>query len=38
MRNRTHHLEARNQKRIDDALTELSKRVGFRIAQGLSSA
>jgi len=36
VRNRTHHLEARNQKRIDDALTELSKRVGFRIAQGLS--
>ena len=36
VRNRTHHLEARNQKRIDDALTELSKRVGFRIAQGMS--
>ena len=36
VRNRTHHLEARNQKRIDDALNELSKRVGFRIAKGLS--
>lgn len=36
VRNRTHHMEARNQKRIDDALAELSKRVGFRIAQGLS--
>ena len=36
VRNRTQHIEARNQKRIDDALTELSKRVGFRIAQGLS--
>ncbi|MBO9498761.1 MAG: AAA family ATPase [Novosphingobium sp.] len=36
VRNRTQHVEARNQKRIDDALGELSKRVGFRIAQGLS--
>jgi len=36
VRNRTHHIEARNQKRIDEALLELSKRVGFRIAQGLS--
>ena len=36
VRNRTHHVEARNQKRIDQALTELSKRVGFRTAQGLS--
>ena len=36
VRNRTHHIEARNQKRIDQALTELSKRVGFRIASGLS--
>ena len=36
VRNRTHHMEARNQKRIDDALAELSKRVGFRVAQGLS--
>jgi chromosome partitioning protein len=36
VRNRTQHIEARNQKRIDDALTELSKRVGFRVARGLS--
>lgn len=36
VRNRTHHIEARNQKRIDQALIELSKRVGFRIASGLS--
>lgn len=36
VRNRTHHVEARNQRRIDAALTELSRRVGFRVAQGLS--
>ncbi len=36
VRNRTHHLEARNQRRLEGALTELSKRVGFRIATGLS--
>jgi chromosome partitioning protein len=36
VRNRTHHTEARNQRRMDAALTELSKRVGFRIANGLS--
>jgi chromosome partitioning protein len=36
VRNRVHHIDARNQRRIDDALTELSKRVGFRVAQGLS--
>ena len=36
VRNRTGFTEARNQKRIDQALTELSKRVGFRIASGLS--
>ncbi|WP_126173848.1 division plane positioning ATPase MipZ [Altericroceibacterium xinjiangense] len=36
VRNRTGHTEARNQKRIDGALTDLSKRVGFRVAQGLS--
>jgi len=36
VRNRVHHVDARNQKRIDQALTELSKRVGFRVAQGLS--
>lgn len=36
VRNRTHHVEARNQRRIDEALGELSKRVGFRVANGLS--
>ena len=36
VRNRVQHLDARNQRRIDQALTELSKRVGFRVAQGLS--
>ncbi len=36
VRNRTGYTEARNQKRIDQALTELSKRVGFRVASGLS--
>jgi chromosome partitioning protein len=36
VRNRTQHIEARNQKRLEGALNELSKRVGFRIANGLS--
>ena len=36
VRNRTGHVEARNQKRLEQALNELSKRVGFRIANGLS--
>jgi chromosome partitioning protein len=36
VRNRTGHTEARNMRRLDGALTELSKRVGFRIANGLS--
>ena len=36
VRNRTGHVEARNMARIEAALKELSKRVGFRIAQGLS--
>ncbi len=36
VRNRTGHVEARNMRRLDGALTELSKRVGFRIAGGLS--
>ena len=36
VRNRVHHIDARNQKRIDQALGELSKRVGFRVAHGLS--
>ena len=36
VRNRTGHTDARNQRRIDSALGELSKRVGFRTAHGLS--
>ena len=36
VRNRGGHVEARNMRRLDQALTELSKRVGFRIAGGLS--
>jgi chromosome partitioning protein len=36
VRNRTQHTEARNMKRLDQALTELSKRVGFRVSNGLS--
>jgi chromosome partitioning protein len=36
VRNRTQHVEARNMRRLDGALNELSKRVGFRIASGLS--
>ena len=36
VRNRTGHVEARNMTRIEQALKELSKRVGFRVAHGLS--
>ncbi|MBO9581772.1 MAG: AAA family ATPase [Sphingobium sp.] len=36
LRNRLHHIEARNKKRVGEALTELSKRVGFRVIPGLS--
>jgi len=36
VRNRTGHTEARNQRRLEGALTELSKRVGFRTVNGLS--
>ncbi len=36
VRNRTQHVEARNMKRLEGALTELSKRVGFRVSNGLS--
>jgi len=36
LRNRLHHMEARNQKRVGEALAELSKRVGFRVIPGLS--
>lgn len=36
VRNRTGHVEARNMGRIESALNELSKRVGFRVVRGLS--
>lgn len=36
LRNRLHNNEARNQKRVGEALAELSKRVGFRVIPGLS--
>jgi chromosome partitioning protein len=36
VRNRTGHVEARNQARLHKALTETARRVGFRVAQGLS--
>ena len=36
VRNRTGHTEARNMARIERALFELSKRVGFRVSSGLS--
>ena len=36
VRNRTGHIEARNRTRIEKALGEMSKRVGFRLTRGLS--
>ncbi len=36
VRNRTGHVEAKNQARLHKALAEMSKRVGFRVTQGLS--
>ncbi|MBB6124933.1 division plane positioning ATPase MipZ [Sphingobium subterraneum] len=36
LRNRVQHQEARNKKRVGDALNELSRRVGFRVVPGLS--
>ncbi|MDB5702679.1 MAG: ATPase [Sphingomonadales bacterium] len=35
LRNRLQHLEAHNMRRVAAALTELSKRVGFRVIPGL---
>ncbi len=35
LRNRLQHIEARNMRRVSDALFQLSKRVGFRVAPGL---
>jgi chromosome partitioning protein len=36
LRNRLSSLEARNRKRVGAALEELAKRIGFRVAPGLS--
>ncbi len=36
LRNRLSPLEARNRRRVGDAMAELSRRVGFRIVPGLS--
>lgn len=36
LRNRTQHIEARNMKRVSEAIDQLSKRVGFRVISGLS--
>lgn len=36
VRNRTQHIEARNMRRLNEALEELSRRVGFRTTPGLS--
>ena len=35
LRNRIQHIEARNMRRVGEALGELSRRVGFRIIPGL---
>jgi len=35
LRNRLQHIEARNMRRVSDALADLAKRVGFRIIPGL---
>ena len=35
LRNRLQHIEARNMRRVSDALTQLAKRVGFRVIPGL---
>ena len=35
LRNRLQHIEARNMRRVGEALTSLSKRVGFRLIPGL---
>lgn len=36
MRNRTSHIYTRNRDRVNNALTALSKRIGFRLVDGLS--
>lgn len=36
LRNRVQHVEARNMRRVSDAIDSLSRRVGFRVVPGLS--
>jgi chromosome partitioning protein len=36
LRNRMQYLEARNMRRVSEAMTQLSRRVGFRVIPGLS--
>ena len=36
LRNRLQHIEARNMRRVSEALDQLSRRVGFRVIPGLS--
>jgi chromosome partitioning protein len=36
LRNRMQHIEARNMRRVSNAIDQLSKRVGFRVISGLS--
>jgi len=36
MRNRLSHLDAKNKRKVEEAMEKLSRRVGFRIAAGFS--
>ncbi|UZK68100.1 division plane positioning ATPase MipZ [Sphingomonas sp. S1-29] len=36
LRNRLQHIEARNMRRVSEAINQLSRRVGFRVISGLS--
>jgi chromosome partitioning protein len=36
LRNRLQHIEARNMRRVSEAIQQLSRRVGFRVISGLS--
>ena len=36
MRNRLSHLDAKNKRKVEEALEKLSKRIGFRVANGFS--
>lgn len=36
LRNRLQHIEARNMRRVSEAIQQLSRRVGFRVVPGLS--